>query len=63
MRFDLQGRTGDFAIAPLAFGDFLTVDRNVARRFDADANLSSIHRHDGDFNVIAYAKGFTGSSG
>jgi hypothetical protein len=43
------------AIAPFALRDLLSVDRDVARRLDADADLRSVHRHDGYFNIIADA--------
>src|SRR5882757_10679076 len=50
------------AIAPFALRDLFSVDRNVARRLDADADLRSVHRHDGYFNVVADSQGFAGSS-
>jgi hypothetical protein len=49
-------------IALLALRDFLAVHGNVAGRLDADANLRSIYRHDGHFDVIADAQTLPGSA-
>ena len=43
------------AVAPFTLRDLLSVDRDVARRFDADADLRSVHRHDGYLNVVTDA--------
>jgi hypothetical protein len=58
---NMSERTIFFAAFTLR--DFFAVDDHVARRFDADANLRSIHRHHGDFNVVANSKGFASASG
>ncbi len=36
----------------LAFSDFFAVDADIDGRLDADANLRTVHRHDGDFDVV-----------
>lgn len=54
---------GTIFFPAFALRDFFTVDDHVARRFDADANLRAVHRHDGHFNVVANPKGFAGASG
>jgi hypothetical protein len=51
-----------FAIALLAFRNFLAIYRDVPRRLDADAHLGAVHRHHGYFNVVADSQGLTGSS-
>ena len=60
---DLTDRIGVLAVAPFALRDLFAVHRDIARRLDADSNLRSVHRHDGDFNVVADTQRFTGSSG
>jgi hypothetical protein len=47
----------------LALRYFFTVDDHVARRFDPDAHLRSVHCHHGDFNIVANSKGFASASG
>jgi hypothetical protein len=54
---------GCLSISPLPFGNFFPVYSNVAGRFDADADLSAVHRHNGNLDVIADSQGFAGSSG
>lgn len=51
-----------FAVAALSFGNFLPIHRDVARRLDADAHLGPVYCHDGHFDVVADAQGFTGPS-
>ena len=60
---ELLERLRRLTISPFAFRNFFSVDSNIARRLDADADLSAIHRHDSDFNVVADSQGFAGSSG
>jgi hypothetical protein len=43
------------SIAALSFGDFLAIDSDVARRLDPNPNLSPVHRHDGDLDIVADA--------
>ena len=50
------------AVAPLALRDFFAIHDYIARRLDADAHLRPVDGHDGDFHIVADAKGFTGSS-
>jgi hypothetical protein len=50
------------AITPLADRDLLAIDSDVPRRFDPDANLGPVDRHDGDFDVIADAQSFASPS-
>jgi hypothetical protein len=49
-------------LAAFAFGDFFTVDIDVARCLDAYAHLCAIHGHDRHFDIVADAKRFTGAA-
>jgi hypothetical protein len=62
-RLDFTDCFGVLAVAPFALRDLLSVHRDFARRLDADSDLRSVHRHDGDFNVVADTQRLTGSSG
>jgi hypothetical protein len=66
-RNDLRGWFGvaaqRLALALFSFRDFLTVNGDIARCFDADADLRAVHRHHGYFDIVANAQAFTGASG
>jgi hypothetical protein len=64
----LDGSTSFFgsrslALPPFAFSDLLAVYRDVARRFDPDANLAAIDCHDRHFDIIANVQRLAGSPG
>jgi hypothetical protein len=44
------------------FVNFLAIDNDVVRRFDADPNLRTIDCHDGHAHVVADADGLSDSS-
>jgi hypothetical protein len=53
-------RRSPFAL--FAFRDFLAIDSDIAGCLDADANLRTVHRHHGHFDIIADAQTFTGAA-
>jgi hypothetical protein len=55
---NLRDRTIFFAA--FALRNFFAVDHHVTRRFDADADLSTIDGHDGHFDVVANSQSFAG---
>jgi hypothetical protein len=59
---DLADRIGILAVAAFALRDFFAVHSDIARRLDTNSNLRSVHRHDGDFDVVADTQRLTGSS-
>jgi len=56
---NLRRRWVSFAL--FSCRDFLAIDSDAAGRLDADANLRTIHRHHGYFDIIADAQRFTGA--
>jgi hypothetical protein len=54
----MRGRAIFFAA--FALRDFFAVYHDIARRLDADANLSAIDCHDRDFDIIANSQSFAG---
>jgi hypothetical protein len=53
---------GRLALALLAFRNFLAIDGNISRRFDADADLRSVHCHDGHLHIVPDAQAFAGAA-
>src|ERR1700730_9066818 len=57
-RSTIQLTYGQISVTPFALCDFLTVDNDMARCFDADPHLRAIDGHHGDFHVVANSQSF-----